>query len=530
MGVAHPRRDHGPERPERGRRLPRREGPPRLRLQGAAGDHRGRPQARPAPLRGRDQQPRARHRHGRGRPGRPDRVAAVGRQRPPARRPGRPPGRRGLPRACCSPSTGATSSRRRSRSSGCARAASRRCTCRPTRSTYSPSRSWPPPRWTPGTPTTSSTSYAARRRSPTLPRSAVRRHARPALRPLPQRRVRRAATPAGVGPGLRRAEPGDPAPSGWPSRAAAPSPTAGLFGVFLVGEKASRVGELDEEMVYESRVGDVFTLGTTSWRIEDITHDRVLVSPAPGQPGRLPFWTGDTLGRPAELGAAIGQFTREVSAMTREAGDRQRHRRRPRRVGRRQPGLADRGAARGHPRGPPRPAARGRALPRRARRLAAGRALAVRHAGALPVGAGDRRAAARALRDGRPGDGHRRRHRAAHPRDRPGPARRRADRLRARRARADRHHRGRRLGAVRLPLPRVRCAGSAAAAPRPRSAGAPVAATPALRAAARSRRPLPVVPDHSRDRPRGPPGSSTTCRRWWTCTGASPTVGCVWST
>ena len=95
-------------------------------------------------------------------------------------------------------------------------------------------------------------------------------------------------------------------------------PDRGLFGVFLVGEKASRVGELDEEMVYESRVGDVFTLGTTTWRIEDITHDRVLVSPAPGQPGRLPFWTGDTLGRPAELGAAVGQFTREVSAMTHE--------------------------------------------------------------------------------------------------------------------------------------------------------------------------------------------------------------------
>ncbi|MCW2865838.1 MAG: dependent helicase, Lhr family, partial [Marmoricola sp.] len=95
-------------------------------------------------------------------------------------------------------------------------------------------------------------------------------------------------------------------------------PDRGLFGVFLVGEKQSRVGELDEEMVYESRVGDVFTLGTTSWRIEDITHDRVLVVPAPGQPGRLPFWTGDTLGRPAELGAAIGEFTREVAAMTHE--------------------------------------------------------------------------------------------------------------------------------------------------------------------------------------------------------------------
>ncbi len=96
-------------------------------------------------------------------------------------------------------------------------------------------------------------------------------------------------------------------------------PDRGMFGVFLVGASAGggRVGELDEEMVYESRVGDVFTLGTTSWRIEDITHDRVLVSPAPGQPGRLPFWTGDTLGRPAELGAAVGAFTREIAAMSR---------------------------------------------------------------------------------------------------------------------------------------------------------------------------------------------------------------------
>ena len=91
-------------------------------------------------------------------------------------------------------------------------------------------------------------------------------------------------------------------------------PDRGLFGVFLVGEKASRVGELDEEMVYESRVGDIFALGATSWRIEDITHDRVLVTPAPGIPGRLPFWKGDTLGRPAELGAAVGAFTRELAA------------------------------------------------------------------------------------------------------------------------------------------------------------------------------------------------------------------------
>src|SRR5688572_32420978 len=70
-------------------------------------------------------------------------------------------------------------------------------------------------------------------------------------------------------------------------------------------------------MVYESRVGDVFALGATSWRIEDITHDRVLVSPAPGVPGRLPFWKGDTLGRPAELGEAVGGLARELSALDR---------------------------------------------------------------------------------------------------------------------------------------------------------------------------------------------------------------------
>jgi len=74
-----------------------------------------------------------------------------------------------------------------------------------------------------------------------------------------------------------------------------------------------RVGELDEEMVYESRVGDVFALGATSWRIEEITHDRVMVSPAFGQPGKVPFWKGDGLGRPAELGKAIGAFTREIA-------------------------------------------------------------------------------------------------------------------------------------------------------------------------------------------------------------------------
>ena len=93
-------------------------------------------------------------------------------------------------------------------------------------------------------------------------------------------------------------------------------PDRGMFGVFLVGEKGSRVGELDEEMVYESRVGDVFLLGSSAWRIEDISHDRVLVTPAPGQPGRMPYWTGDAPGRPIELGRALGAFLREVSGLT----------------------------------------------------------------------------------------------------------------------------------------------------------------------------------------------------------------------
>ena len=95
-------------------------------------------------------------------------------------------------------------------------------------------------------------------------------------------------------------------------------PDRGLFGVFLPAgdsKQPRRVGELDEEMVYESRVGDVFVLGASSWRIEDITPDRVVVLPAPGQPGKLPFWHGDTPGRPAELGKAIGAKIRELAAL-----------------------------------------------------------------------------------------------------------------------------------------------------------------------------------------------------------------------
>ncbi len=97
-------------------------------------------------------------------------------------------------------------------------------------------------------------------------------------------------------------------------------PDRGLFGVFLVGEAGTpgrRVGELDEEMVYELRAGmhgDVIVLGASSWRVNEITTDRVIVEPAPGVPGKLPFWKGDTIGRPIELGRALGAFLREAES------------------------------------------------------------------------------------------------------------------------------------------------------------------------------------------------------------------------
>ena len=90
-------------------------------------------------------------------------------------------------------------------------------------------------------------------------------------------------------------------------------PDRGLYGVHLPDGR--RVGELDEEMVYEARPGQTFLLGATTWRIEDITRDRVIVTPAPGVPGAVPFWRGDGVGRPPELGRAIGAFAREAVSM-----------------------------------------------------------------------------------------------------------------------------------------------------------------------------------------------------------------------
>jgi ATP-dependent helicase Lhr and Lhr-like helicase len=97
-------------------------------------------------------------------------------------------------------------------------------------------------------------------------------------------------------------------------------PDRGLYGVFLAdATKGARVGELDEEMVFESRNGDTIILGASTWRIQDITRDRVVVTPAPGEPGKMPFWHGDAAGRPAEFGERIGALVRELLKMPRPA-------------------------------------------------------------------------------------------------------------------------------------------------------------------------------------------------------------------
>jgi ATP-dependent Lhr-like helicase len=95
-------------------------------------------------------------------------------------------------------------------------------------------------------------------------------------------------------------------------------PDRGLYPVMVAGSKrGARVGELDEEMVFESRTGDTIILGASTWRIDEITHDRVVASPAPGEPGKMPFWHGDTGGRPSEFGTEIGRMARELLTMPR---------------------------------------------------------------------------------------------------------------------------------------------------------------------------------------------------------------------
>ncbi len=294
-------------------------------------------------------------------------------------------------------------------------------------------------------------------------------------------------------------------------------PDRGLYGVHLPDGR--RVGELDEEMVYEARPGQTFLLGATTWRIEEITRDRVIVTPAPGLPGAVPFWKGDGIGRPAELGRAIGAFAREAVSREPEelAGEYDLDRRAAENlvaylreqqaatrvvpsdetivVERFRDEIGDWRLCVLSPFGGRVHAAWGLALSQKIRDRARprGRRDLVRRRDRRPP-ARRRRAAA-----GRPGDG------------------------RARRARGPGRARALRLGPVRRPLPRERRPLAAAPARLPGQAHAALAAAAEIAEPARGRARLPPLPGDPRDLPRVParrlrpagaaPRSSPTCTR-----------------
>ena len=250
-------------------------------------------------------------RHGRGRPGHPGRVTQVGGARASAHRPRRALRRRRQPRGGSSPSSAPTCSSARWWPGGCATARSRPRWCRRTpldvlaQQIVAITAAAPDDR-----PVAVDELHALVTRTHSyaeLSRETVRERARHARRPLP-----RASSPSsgrgssGIGFTARSALARAPGSSRSPTRAR--SPTAGSTLVTLPDGR--RVGELDEEMVYEARPGQTFLLGATTWRIEEIGRDRVIVTPAPGLPGAVPFWKGDGVGRPKELGEAIGAFSR----------------------------------------------------------------------------------------------------------------------------------------------------------------------------------------------------------------------------
>ena len=282
-------------------------------------------------------------------------------------------------------------------------------------------------------------------------------------------------------------------------------PDRGLYGVHLV-DGGGRVGELDEEMVYEARQGQTFMLGASTWRIEEITRDRVIVSPAPGVPGAVPFWKGEGVGRPFELGEKIGLASRELVARTDEsalAHLRDEYHLDPAR--RPEPAHLPARAGGCDRRRPLRPRDRGRALPRRDRRLAGLHPDPVRRPRARAVGDGADGAAARLARPRRPVDLVGRRDRAPPARGgRAAEPRRPADR--AGRDRGARRRRGRPDGALRRPLPRERVPGAADPTASARPADAALAAAAEGAEPAPGRAQVRLLPDHPRDLPRVPAG------------------------
>ena len=333
---------------QRARRRRARARAPRFAVARAAPAGRVGPEGRPAARHRRDEQPRARHRHGRGRPRGARGVAGLGVARPAAHRPRRPPGRRAEHRQDLPEVPRRPARDRDRRASACAPGSWRRCATRATRSTCSRSRSSPRPRSTSGTSTTCSRSCGAPRTSPSSPTTCS---ARPST-------CSPAATRPTSSPGCGRASCGTAAQNRVRAREGAQHvaiasggtiPDRGLFGVFL--PDGTRVGELDEEMVYESRVGEAFVLGASTWRIEEITFDRVVVTPAPGEPAKTPFWKGDKPGRPLELGRAMGALVRDLRDAPDDA-DEKLARERARRARRLQPPRVPRRAGRGHRRVP----------------------------------------------------------------------------------------------------------------------------------------------------------------------------------
>ncbi len=281
-------------------------------------------------------------------------------------------------------------------------------------------------------------------------------------------------------------------------------PDRGLYGVFLLGERGpgARVGELDEEMVFESRVGETFLLGASSWRIEEITHDRVIVSPAPGQPGKMPFWKADAAGRPLELGRHIGELVRSLRQMPPAAAIQRltTHHDLDARAAENLVQIPRRSGCRDRRR-PRRSHDRHRAMPRRDRRLAPVRAVSLWRTRPRAVGDGCGRTRTCRDRPRRRDDVDRRRVRGEVPRHRCAagsrPARARIERGRGAGRAATRRHRN-----VRGEVPRGRGPGTAAPAAPAGRAHPPLAAAEACVRPARGRRALRVVSNDSRGVPR----------------------------
>ena len=282
-------------------------------------------------------------------------------------------------------------------------------------------------------------------------------------------------------------------------------PDRGLFGVFQV-DGGGRVGELDEEMVYEAREGQTFMLGASTWRIEEITRDRVLVSPAPGVPGAVPFWKGEGVGRPYELGARIGAASRELVGALRRRGDQTTASRLPPRRARAARNLL--AFLREQERARALPTDRTIVVERFRDEIGDWRVCVLTPFGGR-VHAPWAMALAARLRDALGARGAvalvGRRHRAALPRRRRAARARRPPR-RARGARGPRRAGGGPDGALRRTVPRERRARAAHPAAAARAAHAAVAAAPQGAEPARGGAAVRLVPDRPRDLPGVPAG------------------------